>query len=813
MTHKHLLNHILCRRKLSGAALALGLSACAPSTVVPQDPLESSITAGAETSLEARAAQRVGELDALMASARQAGIDVTREETAIWFAREFLKFADWDEANRDAIEYMFVQYGPFKSEAADYADRVPDFQREKVIEVLDGAIETLTLVMDGEIERRPVAKVDWQNITVGDDALFSNGKPVFLYDYFSKSVGRPLTDTQVYNDHLGAIYHGGQRLYEVNKDRAVNSYLLNEDGTFDEERLSYITEIPDTNVGFLILWNMGIPDWVLKREPEAAFGRSLFTGFDIDNPLVRDVWSRIIRKAGELTAGKKVTQLGYILSNEPHWYSEAGHWTKNVREMTEISSYTLDKFRAWLERTYEGDIGALNANWNSAFQNFDAVTVTIPIDKGLRGKPIWYDWSRYNMDRSIDWFTYLQGELLAANPDADTHLKIMPNMFTDNNRSHGIDVEALTNLTTMIGDDAKTRAARGLNSSKPESWEERYAYFWEELSMAYDFMESVSPGKIHVNSETHFLSASWWRELDTDADYVRSVFWLATIQGMDVALSWFWARDPDGSPEDRLEGELNFFDPALAGSYAGSVNMQPHIANEKTQVMMDMNSFSEEIMSIRGQRRPLRLFYSETSAINKTQHMTEQFEMYEALFFEGFPIGFATETVLKTQDPRSWDAILVYKTEYVTDEEFAALQSYLDAGGTVILDSAESLAKNEYGAPRAEQLQAANGSLITRPSAAGIEQLKSIALEETVQGRPDIMLSEDNGTAHKGCVWRVVKTDTGYLVNILNIGKHPARLTLSGAGDAFAIENMLTGQAVQPEFELEPMGVLLLSLE
>ncbi|MDQ8201477.1 hypothetical protein [Pelagicoccus sp. SDUM812003] len=58
--------------------------------------------------------------------------------------------------------------------------------------------------------------------------LLINGKPIFLYDYFSKSVGRPLTDDRVYNDHLGAIFHGGENLYPVDHDRAINSFLLNE---------------------------------------------------------------------------------------------------------------------------------------------------------------------------------------------------------------------------------------------------------------------------------------------------------------------------------------------------------------------------------------------------------------------------------------------------------------------------------------------------------------------------------------------------------------------------------------------------------
>ena len=799
-------------KTLAVSALALTVMGC---TQGNSAGTEAAAVKTSSNPLTQHAQKKIKALETAMAKARAKGLDVTREETVVWFAKEFLKFSDWDEANPKAVEYMFAQYGPFSKESKQYTEMLPDFQREKVIDILDNGLSTLNTVIAGDVKRRPVPKVDWENIELADDVLLSDGKPVFLYDYFSKSVGRPLTDTNVYNDHLGAIYHGGQRLYDVNKDRAVNSYLLNEDGSFDQERMSYITEIPDTNVGFLILWNMGIPEWATAKEPEIAKGRSLFTGYDIDNPLARDIWGKIIRKAGEITRGKKVTQLGYILSNEPHWYSEAGHWSGRFGEMSEISSYTRAKFRTWLNARYDGDIAALNANWETDFSDFNDVEITIPIDRGTRGTPIWYDWSRYNMDRSIDWFTYLQGELLKANPDADTHLKIMPNMFTENERSHGIDVEALTELTTMIGDDAKTRSSRHLNYKKAEDWEERYSYFWEEMSVSYDFMESVSPEKIHINSESHFLSASWSRELDMDADYVRNVFWLATLQGMDTAISWFWARDPDGSPEDRLEGELNFFDPALAGSFAGSVNQQPHIANAKTQVMYDMNSFSEEIMTLRKQRRPLRLFHSETSAINKPFHMSEQFHLYENLFFEGFPLGYATQKILTKQDHDDWDAVVVYKTQYVTDAEFAALQNYLDQGGTIIIDGPASLSMDEYGKPRKAKLRATKGNLVTVGKGGSKDAVSAAALSEIQSSRPDIVLTEDNGSPHKGIFWRVAETGDGsYMVNILNLGKNAAKVNLGLRGKAnLNITDMMTENSVSNDFDVKPNGVLLLNVK
>ncbi|MGA9638460.1 hypothetical protein [Flavobacterium sp.] len=764
--------------------------------------------------LEKEAIKKIKILETLMKKAKSKSIDVTREETLLWFSKEFLKFANWDEKNKDKVEKLFGYYGPYKNEKTKYAEELPDLERQKVIDILDKGIDNLKKVIDGSITRRAVAKVDWKNIEVGKDQFISNGKPVFLYDYFSKTMGGALTDTNVYNDHLGAIYHGGINLSVVSENNQNESSLLTKKITFKEERLQILRDIPNKNVGFLLLWNSGFPKWISEKDPEVSKGRSLFTDYDIDNPLMRHIWGDVIKNAGEITKGKKISQLGYILSNEPHWFSETGHWTQKFKEMNSISSYTLNNFRNWLSIKYGNKIGELNTNWQSKFADFNVIDIEIPINKSKRGQAIWYDWCRYNMDRSIDWFTYIQKELHTVNPMADTHIKIMPDLFTEDNRSHGIDLEALTELTTMIGDDAKTTGGRSFNSNTAEEWEEKYAFSWDELAVSYDFMESVAPNKIHVNSETHFLSSSHWKDLNTSPDYTRSCFWLATLHGMDAGLSWFWARDPDGSPEDRLEGTLNFFDPALAGSYAGSVNMQPQTANELAQVMMDLNSYSEEIMDLRHQRKPVRFFYSETSAIQKPHYMSEHFGLYESLYFEGFPLGYATEKIIKKQDNKNWDVIVVYKTEFVTDSEFEALQNYLNNGGTVIVDST-SLSKNEYGHIRKMNLQKAKGTLITMNNDVTVASLKKTILDNNATKTSDIVLKETNGTDYKGCTWRVVKNKEGnYLMTILNIGKNTAKLNLSLKNNEKVNGiNMLTGEMLGSEFELKSKGVLLLEIK
>ncbi|WP_187388126.1 alpha-amylase family protein [Seonamhaeicola marinus] len=766
------------------------------------------------SSLEKDALSKISELEALMEEAKAKSIDVAREETVVWFSKEFIKFANWDEANKEAITRLFGYERYYEPHKDSLAEMLPDFERKKVIQILDNGIAELKKELSGEIKRRPVNKVDWQNAKAEDNMFVSNGKPSFPYDYFSKTVGQPLTNTAIYNDHLGALYHGGENLYPVDHDRAINSFLLKEDGTFDEELMKELTGIPDTNIGFLYYWSMGIPEWVEKKEPEIRKGRSLFTGFDIDNPLARDVWGKIIRHTGKLTKGKKVTELGYVFANEPHWFSEKDHWTYRYKEMNGISSYTLNKFRTWLNNKYNGSIAKLNANWKTSFASFNTVEIEIPIDTALRGTPKWYDWNRYNMHRSTEWFTFMQDELHSVNPDADTHIKLFPRTFYEDSRSHGMDFEALTELTTMIGHDAKALGSASIRPHINSDWTAQYAYKWDGMAILHDFLESVAPDKINVNSESHFLSSGMWRDLDSRTSYVRSVYWLATLMGMDANTGWFWARDPDGSPEDRLEGELNFFDPGLGGAYAGSNNMQPHIANEVTQVMYDLNSFSEEIIELRKQERPLRLFYSETSAINTPKYMTQTTKLYKSLFFEGLSLGFATKNIIDKQDNALWSTVVVYKTNYVTDAEFKTLQNYLNNGGTVVIDSPKSLSMNEYGKRRAKKLHAGKGKLIALKDAE-INEVKKAALAEVANQMPDVIIASNNGKDFKTTISRVVKKDKGvYLVNLLNVGNTTADIELTlKSGSEVTVTNLMTSNPIESSFKLASEEVLLLEVK
>ena len=101
----------------------LGVVACG-NQAIKQTPLMSQVThlesasviyAAADSELEKQAVSKIMVLQAKMDQATSKNLDVTREETLVWFAKEFLKYADWDEANQDSVLFGFDKYMPYKA--------------------------------------------------------------------------------------------------------------------------------------------------------------------------------------------------------------------------------------------------------------------------------------------------------------------------------------------------------------------------------------------------------------------------------------------------------------------------------------------------------------------------------------------------------------------------------------------------------------------------------------------------------------------------------------------------------------------------
>ncbi len=122
----------------------------------------------------------------------------------------------------------------------------------------------------------------------------------------------------------------------------------------------------------------------------------------------------------------------------------------------------------------------------------------------------------------------------------------MPHLFSDDKIDHGIDMEALTKLSDIIGNDAKIVKKQWNRRKEKRILGRVYSFDWKEVTMTYDFAgRFLKQAKCKL--ESHYLSSSQYRNLYMTPDFVRSAYWLATLHGMNVNYTWFWAREKDGA--------------------------------------------------------------------------------------------------------------------------------------------------------------------------------------------------------------------------------------------------------------------------
>ena len=657
------------------------------------------------------------------------------------------------------------------------AGKLPDFERKEVILMIDQAMANLQLIMEGKVSRRPTPVIDWAKVSHQGDILTYDGRPVFLADWSWKP------ENSKYD-----AYHG-----QLDGFFVTPGYLENSKGQLQQKRINEIEAKKSGTIGFIFINHRNVPNWALEKYGQDFVIKDKanvrYTEYDIDHPGAREMMRALISGVVPRMSGKNYSQLGYMMCNEPHFITTKKPNGTLTWASTGVSAYTLEKFKIWLSKKHQS-IQNLNSVWGTDFRSFDEVKVEVPMSLDMEGQPQWYDWMSFNMDRVTDWYSWMKAEIKSADPEAKVHLKVIPKHWSHDERDRGIDMEALLTLTDIVGNDCGTE--HRVFPRKTEEWQKKYAFDWTEISMSHDFFKSVQPDQLIFNTEAHYLSTHASLDLELPASHARATYWLAHTHGMDASQTWFWSRREDGSPKNNNEK-----------GYAGSNNMQPRVVNEVHQTIMDLNSFSEEIVAFQRQRKPIRIYYTKASSINSDQHMNNLRSLYEKLYFEGVPLGFVTESILNRQTDDQWDVVLVHRSQLATAGDLKAIQDYINRGGEVIIDES-SLLLDEYNRPH--QLKIKGAITIS-----DIDQMVARAMEAS-KDKPAIQLLEHSD--FKSCAWKVIAAKNGvFTLSIVNVGKETKSIEIRAKDiEALRVVDKLTGKELDAKLDLPSRGVLFLDV-
>ncbi len=716
-------------------------------------------------------------LDSLIIVAESKGLEVDREKATAQVADLFMMYADWDASNVIANEDLFSKLRLYRSNAQELAELLPDKERNEVAWILDQAISDLKSLLDSSSIRTATLLPDYNQADFQGASVMQNGDPVFLSDYVWKPGSSELKK-----------YFGAMDGFYLAPNKVIN-----EAGGIAPAVVNQLDSKVDAAFGSIFFNHTNIPSWALNKYDSLTVGGRHFTKYDVDNPGTRELMNYLMDGTVPLMAGKRYTKAGYLLANEPHWFTAANSWDTGP-----VSNRTRAKFRSWLSTQYL-TIDELNLLWGTSFADFNDVTIDIPISNSLQGTAKWYDWMVFNNYRITDWFSFLKEGVVRNDPEGKVHIKLIPTYWSEGKRDHGLDFEALVRLQDISGCDAKVTNSD--ISGNPQPWMDRYSMEWRNLSLPFDFFKSVRPNQPIYDSETPFISTVHFRALYLDPEYVRAAFWLAHLHGLNVSETWLWGRAANGSVSSN----------ASTASFPGSLLQQPKALDAIATTMIDLNAFSHEITSFQEQEKPIRIYYSLASAINDIEYMDDIYELYQSLYFEGFPLGFATDSMIREDNLDGVEAIVVYKAERILPEEKSAIQQYLDQGGTVIIDQ-NSLKTDQYGRPLAGELSPGTGSVIQaeEPLAMKTEVLNKM---DAAGKMPDIDIQESNETGPKGCMWRCVEVTAGeeYIVTVVNIGKSKATIdiALKDYDIGTASFDLLKGKFVENSIQLDPYESIL----
>ncbi|WP_448248454.1 alpha-amylase family protein [Thalassotalea agariperforans] len=721
--------------------------------------------------------EKINTLVTLVNQAKIKNIDVTREEMTLTMAELFSAWAEWDENNQTINSEFYLKHPVYKTSAAEHAANLPDYQRSSVNTILDQAIEELIQVNNGTIIRKPVPNVAFDKVVVGDRSFLLNNSPVFLNTYTWKP------DDPQTNPYFG----------NLNSQFISPNFIKNASGDVNQSQYNNINNDHDERIGQVFVSHSGIPDWTNTAYSNFTDGSRLFSKYDIDHPNARTLFANLFEKFIPILKDKRSSELGYMLFNEPSFFTQAGVWNTG-----EVSNYTKEKFKVWLTKKHSS-ISQLNLLWRSNYNTFDDIDISIPMSGDLQGSAIWFDWMRFNQLRVTDWFSFLTSEIKKHDPEGKTHIKLMPWLWNGNKRDHGIDFEALLSLTDIIGFDANSEYR---NLRKTESYQAEYSFDWQSPIISFDFFSSVQPQQLLWDSENHFFTKVAFQEKDIDPAYVNAIYWLAATHGLSGTSTWVWGRNTDGSIISSR---------GTNSEYITDITHQPIGFHTLTRTIMDINANMADTVKLQQLKKPIRLFYSEVSAINQNNYMESIRQAHKKLFFEGLPLGFATENIINKQ-ANSWPVVVIKNTPQVTSNELLAIQQYIDNKGTVLIDNT-SLLFDEYNNPHPSSQIPAGEQVIYYQSDDELKE-KILALTSIKALLPEVNVIEANND--KKVAWRIAqKTDNTYVLSMINTGKQPIELKIAAKQNnkRLFLTNLLNGQNIDTDLSLAAKQHLLVEVE
>lgn len=746
--------------------------------------------------LEREVTIRQDALRVLIREADQAGIPTDYATVSDQVLAAFRRAARHDWENSSRVRRIFQTFSHIDKTDPAETELVALRELEACLAVADFAVTELRSQMAGDLHLRAPPDVSASPLILdGGYYRFPGGRIVFP----SSLVWMPKEEA-----YLRAFGRLGEAYYHLGN--------LQEDGRVGRRTLDGLTASlsnqRDVGASPLVLFLGHAPaGWMKRRHPEILEGARHFTPYDIDSPLIREwissLCAEVLPALGRATDG---TPMVHLLANEPHFATQRGGWDAG----NGLSAFGIGKYRAWLANRHE-TIDALNDAYGASYSSFGEVTIALPVDPGLRGGAVWYDWCRFNMDRVNDWFVFLKDRAQAQDGRrAPVTIKMLGFTLSTPLRDHGLDIEFLTRLQDVPGGDLRVvpwdaqffgKQEEGLDPDT--GWRARYAYDWVEQSMYLDFTKSLCPEKLFYDSEWHGFGAVRWRHFRLERAYVRSALWLAFSHGMGAIKPWLWGRDVAGALKSNAD-------------HIGELSTQPVALDAYGRTMKELNAHADRVGGLVPRLRRFLLFYCEEAAIQDARYTAGMKDVFEALKLLNLSVGFTTPSDIARLDG-TCQTLVIPPTRFISEGALVGIRAFQEAGGRVVLVGGDgNFGRDEWGRPRTgDRIRSPFATLPATGVAAMVDDLEPVLASLTPAPPITAVVTHPDGSPARGVlIQQSTDPDTGRpLVLLNNVSKGPRVVRLSPGGGVPPYRDVLTGVPQPARVELASRSVRLLIVD